>query len=505
MPKRVISIGHGESRFKLRLHETTKVDLYCALSYCWGVDQKMKTTKNSLEKFKAEIAFDQLPATIRDAISTTYKLGIRYLFVDSLCIIQDDEDDKRAQIDQMPNIYSEALITIIASRASSVEVGFLHNRPSSLEDLGEYRYGDFFRMPLRCPSGEIDSVILMDSVRRTSCEPLYARAWALQEQLLARRVLEYGSNQTTWSCWSVDGLVDGWLANYSTPESHPRWVPEMFRPYLTQKAVEKVGDNGDQDNQKQILRQWHNLVEKYTTRNLSESGDKLLAIGAIAERVGSALKDHYLAGTWKSRLPNDLLWRVIFKRHSRPEGDRAPSWSWAAVDGEVRTSSSLRQAHSLELVDCRTELVSRDARYGAVKRGHLVVRGRLRRVVVLDVGENAQRNYQGCFRVMEPSRRVTEALVPISFDAVEREFNESIPRAMDVAMLEIHHGDGMLPSGLVLRDLGHQIFSRLGIFNWAFDRATSLSDFRKGPTARERFSDWASGFDECVGTTITIV
>jgi hypothetical protein len=97
----------------------------------------------------------------------------------------------------------------------------------------------------------------------------------------------------------------------------------------------KVGDNGGHSVKQEILDQWYGLVLKYTYRDLSFPGDKLAAIGAIAEHIGAALQDRYLGGLWKSHLPHNLSWHVSWKRYPRPKELRALSWSWAAIDGMV--------------------------------------------------------------------------------------------------------------------------------------------------------------------------
>ncbi|RMJ15169.1 hypothetical protein CDV36_005191 [Fusarium kuroshium] len=192
MPKRVISITQNQSEFTLRLVETEGLhDLYCALSYCWGGDQKTKATKETLPRLKAGIAFDKLPATLQDDVTTTHGLGLQYLFVDSLCILQDDEEGMHTQIAQMSEIYSEAAITILASRAKGVEFSFLHKRQTSI--LGSRSRDNLYKMSLGCPNG-----------------PLESRAWALQENLLSARTLDYEDDHTTWRCSTTNNITDGW-------------------------------------------------------------------------------------------------------------------------------------------------------------------------------------------------------------------------------------------------------------------------------------------------------
>ena len=155
-------------------------------------------------------------------------------------------------------------------------------------------------------------------------------------------------------------------------------VTEVLRP---RSAVKATDDTEHRDKRQERFRQWRRLVSYYARLELSFPSDKLPAISAIAGRMGSALGDEYLAGIWKSRLPQDLLWDVRH-RHPRPREYRAPSWSWAAIDGDPSRISTVNESFSLELLQCRTELESPAAPYGAVKGGNLVMRGRLWRVVL---------------------------------------------------------------------------------------------------------------------------
>ena len=121
LPSRVIDVE------KICLHETEgrETGNYVALSYCWGGDQKMKTTKENIASKKISIKLEHLPRTLQDAIQVCRQLAIRYLWIDALCIIQDNDDDKTRELSQMALIYNRATLVVSASRAQSVYDGFL--------------------------------------------------------------------------------------------------------------------------------------------------------------------------------------------------------------------------------------------------------------------------------------------------------------------------------------------------------------------------------------------
>jgi hypothetical protein len=106
-------------------HPTTR---WAALSYVWGGDQIIKTTVSSLSKMNESFAIRTLPQTLQDAFTVCRKIGLQYLWIDCLCIVQDDEDDLARELATMPQIYQRAWVTISASTANHVDTGFLHDR-----------------------------------------------------------------------------------------------------------------------------------------------------------------------------------------------------------------------------------------------------------------------------------------------------------------------------------------------------------------------------------------
>jgi hypothetical protein len=244
-----------------------------------------------------------------------------------------------------------------------------------------------------------------------------------------------------------------------------RCVPELSHPRILPKAGGKAGNLEERE---EILRLWQTLVGEYSRRHLTKPNDKLLAIGAIAQRVGDAIQDHdYLAGIWKTRIPRDLMWAVKSTRSPRPKDFRAPSWSWAAIDGSVHLAWDVRAGNvSLQVLECHTKPVFPAARYGAVTNGHLVVRGRLRRVVLLDLDYEGT-DYRGLFRIREPGG--PEFRAPLCLDAIEQEFSDNLQQPLEIAMLEMYRYGEATRLGLVLREVGSQKFSRLGLFSQQFD------------------------------------
>jgi hypothetical protein len=146
IPTRLIAIESDH----LSLLEYSDPAPYAALSYCWGNKKQVTTTTNNLQQHKSILYFKDLLETVKDAITVASKLGFRRLWIDSLCIIQDDDGDKAREISKMPLIYSQATITIAASHPKSVHDGFLRDRPPR----------QYFQLPYLCSNGEEGSIIL---------------------------------------------------------------------------------------------------------------------------------------------------------------------------------------------------------------------------------------------------------------------------------------------------------------------------------------------------------
>jgi hypothetical protein len=171
LPVRVIDIGKRFPIRTVKLHWTEEDETghYLALSYCWGGHQSLFTTMTTAQEFTDGILISRIPKTIRDAIHTTYELGLRYLWVDALCIIQDDPEDVSREISKMAQIYQQACLTVSAACASSVKDGFLSRirRPASAS----------VKLPVTVPGGGEGSIYLQQPYTYSSAkDPIHLRA-----------------------------------------------------------------------------------------------------------------------------------------------------------------------------------------------------------------------------------------------------------------------------------------------------------------------------------------
>ena len=333
LPTRLIDVESSLSHEKLRLHHTTQGQTaqYVALSYCWGKNQSVLTTSHNVKEYSTGFALDTLHRTVRDAVTVTRKLGVRYLWVDALCILQDDPADKAKEISAMGDIYRNAYITIVASRARNVDEGFL-NPSLSYHNVDEP--DKRFRFPYRCLNGEMGEVWVEQYFGESHSVPLSERAWAMQELVLSTRALIYEpSVGVQWSCmyngrYSANGLRELLAADVTPANDSANKHPSRDEIALRSEA-------------------WEGLISTYSSRNLSLPGDKFFAIEGIARQLNKTWEDTYLAGLWRSNFMRQLAWHINFSftwgedhqkiytvRPPLPEY-RAPSWSWASTDERI--------------------------------------------------------------------------------------------------------------------------------------------------------------------------
>jgi hypothetical protein len=179
--------------------------LYAALSHCWGKERIITTTRATLKQRMEQISTESLSRTFQDAVQACQKLNIRYIWIDSLCIVQDDKEDWVRESAQMCDIYRLAHLTISAAHASGGDVGCFVKRDGlvSLPFTLQFslRDGSTSKRTLLTPLPRNKTSIPVDK----SEPPLYGRAWVLQEQMLSTRALSFEVDQMRWECLTVHG------------------------------------------------------------------------------------------------------------------------------------------------------------------------------------------------------------------------------------------------------------------------------------------------------------
>jgi len=379
IPRYLIEVDHASGP-RVVLHRSLPEQAsYVALSYVWGTNQTYVLTKKTLQEKCSGLDHAQVPKTISDAMNVTKQLGYSFLWVDALCIVQDDRENMADEISSMGKIYRDSEVTIIAANAPSSTDGFLGVSESP------YYFVEPFDVPLQTES-KIEQLLSVGyrSYYKPFKDPINSRAWTLQERILSTRCLVYSYDGLKWICRTCE-------KNPSAPWDAPSMFPRMALP--NNLAVPAGTDtNGG------IRQTWLDIRAEYTRRNLTNDEDKLPAISAIAFEIAKLTGWSYLVGLWKEHLFTDLQWRC--DRHTttptpgedslsnplrpRPPKYRAPSWSWASIDGPIvdaDESYGFRENFHFRIVSCDIEYRSAartgDFPFEPVKSGTLVVEGRI--------------------------------------------------------------------------------------------------------------------------------
>ncbi|KAK3955939.1 heterokaryon incompatibility protein-domain-containing protein [Pseudoneurospora amorphoporcata] len=333
LPRRVIFVGHGSEDIRLIENEKPTFGRYTCLSHCWGTKQLLMTTKNNIDAHRKAIDWKSIPKTFQDAINFTQYLGIDFLWIDSLCIIQKDADDWAEESSKMCSIYENSYLTIAATSASDSSQGL------SIRDSA-----NFVRLRgLISSDAAFDLVGYSPPHNPTQCRqsnhphrhhpvamnpPLFSRAWVFQERIMSPRVVHFNNEELMWEC-KTTSCCECQPAHFD----HTRLTPKSD---LKQEYYQAL-NGGDQVR---LVSEWHRVVQEYSALNLSHDTDKLPALSGLAKQYGRVRPSAaYLAGLWSDSLYVDLLWSSHYDGYVKLERGpmvwRAPSWSWAAQNSAV--------------------------------------------------------------------------------------------------------------------------------------------------------------------------
>lgn len=334
---------------------------YIALSHCWGSPAAtLKTLSTNIASFQTAIPLESLPTTFKHGIEVAKSLGFEYIWIDSLCIIQDSPIDWEDQSSLMAFIYSNADLVLAASSAISTADEFLKGRTAYRESLLKVE-------GIRDGSHDIclKYRLLQPKITLPMLEPLDRRAWALQERILARRYLAFGSHEISWACMASSACECEWWRVATT------WRDDIrnIRKDLSEAADNELGDC------------WRlKVLYRYFDRRLSHQSDTLFAISAIASTFNARMGSGYLAGIWRKDLPVGLLWESVKPELAYIDGhSNIPSWSWASLPLEVVSMSARTSRHGesmVKILDARTT-PSTVNQFGSVNGGFIKLWGEL--------------------------------------------------------------------------------------------------------------------------------
>ncbi|KAI0459487.1 HET-domain-containing protein [Xylaria acuta] len=373
-------------------HSSLNRGEYITLSHCWGTwgakELPTLTTSNIDERVSHGMDLSLLPPTFRDAIEVATWFNISWLWIDSLCIIQDSREDWQREAPMMCDVYQNALLNISADHAVDARGGCFRDRYFATVDAFKLHL-----KPLQTTWWvSVDERNLFEWVKDA---PSSERAWIYQERHLARRVLHFTEHEVFWECRAA--------APSFRSETYPRGSP-LRREFLGQAKL-RLRDTsaGSITDNPHLMLEWDDACRDYSRRKLTYQSDKLPALSGIARHFGSRCReDTYVAGVWLSQLPRGLLWSV--PREERPDTrpspseSGAPSWSWMSCAAPVEPSKVEDSFYVADVVTILADYKHKTAdQYGEVAKARLHVYGYVRRItsvmeeIINDPGGDAYR------------------------------------------------------------------------------------------------------------------
>ncbi|KAK0667273.1 heterokaryon incompatibility protein-domain-containing protein, partial [Cercophora samala] len=305
---------------------------YIALSHCWGNKEGIiETTRAGL--INVTHTHTHLPKSFRDTAFIAQALDIHHLWIDSLCIIQDDEQDWAQESVKMADVYSAAILTIAITGSVNPSGGCLFPRRQHLDKVDD---------PVLCTgiASRVERLNLPPEVRMryervchqrmegqhtsweevdTQISPLLTRAWAFQEKILSPRMIHFHGEEMIWECNEEHACECG----YEPLGGHD--------PTRTSSIVARAVESGRRE---EIWQLWADLVVKYILLDITFEKDRLPALAGLGKYLSRILDCTYMAGLWKEDFGRQLLWnRDYLGRNPSPShrAQQVPTWTWASV------------------------------------------------------------------------------------------------------------------------------------------------------------------------------
>jgi hypothetical protein len=467
-PTRLIDVGEAnDSVIKLRMTGDSSLEgPYVTLSHRWGEGEMFKLTLGNLERSKQGTPIADLPQTFADAVQVTRRLQVRYIWIDSLCIIQDSTEDWQAESVQMQRVYACSLLNISAAGpGDSCGSGSLFRQRKPDVD---------WPMWTTTHDGERRLVYDRNYWRDEVTEvELNRRAWVLQERMVAPRILYFGKSHLFWECHEREACE-------YFPEHVPLLMldivgklldPAVYRKRRLEQGIQE-GNPVDHGHQK-----WGELVTRYMTCGITKTSDRLVAMSGLARQVSTILNDDYIAGLWLSRLVDCLPWHLQENEGAfRPSPYQAPSWSWASVEGKVEFASMTTRYSLATIEGVSINPVLAGDYFGQIHSGFIKLSGKLLGPISIKTF-GAENNFIsiipgidriGVYPDLPETNEDNLYFMPVT---------ASLPGAFIV-----HHC-------LLLRRLaneGHDIYERCGVLTFWEATYTLIEDSAVGAAEREK-------------------
>lgn len=326
LPTRLIRINKPENAdMSANLCETRYLlssTLYTTLSHCWGSGPIFKLLQSNLDDLRHDIPIKRLPQVFQDAMYVSTEIGICYIWIDSLCIIQDSKDgeDWTREARRMGDVYKYGEFNIAATGYEDGSSGLFSERKAllriyplvSLKCVVRGMDGSkrsFDGIYVGFDSHEFDDQITQG--------PLNDRAWVAQERTLSPAVLHFTPKNVWWECSRL-------IANEGFSPCRDDWG------YITTKPAGAIRSLNTESNREDIYSFWRNFIRYYAGAKMTFDEDRFPGAAGIAGVIGELIDDNLVAGIWEGDLIRSLVMNRDATVASIPSAKLAPSWSWAS-------------------------------------------------------------------------------------------------------------------------------------------------------------------------------
>ena len=347
LPTRTINVGNEDPPRDpfIEIHDqkpqrdASSLVQWAALSHRWGGVSFLTATTETLRRMTHSIPLDSMPLTFRDAILVTRRLGIQHLWIDSLCILQDSEVDWLRESSLMASVYRFSLLNIAADNSSNSNDGILKPRVDAGTKVSLPFYSSkngIAGTMLICPA--IDNWATMLSASKSN---LSSRAWVLQETFLSPRTLHFSQQQMLWECSnciiSESDMEPTVQAVVGAKLPQDDWDWQHSKNYCLGQMSQIPMQTFRKDRENWLwYNKWYNIVANYSSRFLTRPGDIFVALSGLEREFSTRTGDQTVAGLFTRDLHCGLLWHTANTATSKKaQPYRAPSWSWASVEGPV--------------------------------------------------------------------------------------------------------------------------------------------------------------------------
>ncbi|KAK9800118.1 putative Heterokaryon incompatibility domain-containing protein [Seiridium cardinale] len=335
LPTRLIDVGTITEPV-LKLTPSTEIPRYSSyfsLSHRWGTKKIILLKKGNIESLMVEIPDNELSQTFRDAITFARMMDARYIWIDSLCIIQDSKEDWSREAATMADVYARSTCNLSAIGASEGGDGLFFKRnlagmePLVLKVKGR-KFGSSKQL---VPGGTYlvpDAAAWQREIRESA---LHTRGWVYQERTLSSRIIHFGLTRVYFECIEIQASED-------YPE---KLLPDLYAEHdfktTSPLALEsKMEEFGEEEVAKYAPSAWDVVITQYLRCDLTYASDRQPAIAGVARRMAPLIKSNYILGLWESHLVRCLLWSSSDDLSPTPAESRCPSWSFLSIDSPAR-------------------------------------------------------------------------------------------------------------------------------------------------------------------------